>query len=79
MLDAPTPAPADAGDLEGFQPARRSAARTRSSQLAGKAFTAEQNSPANATLEAVQESVRAAHTADDWLSLWRSWILQVKP
>ena len=76
LQDAPPQASPELGELEGFQPARRSAARTRSGQMAGRAPGVEQGAPAN-LLQGLEGSMKTAQTPDEWLSLWRLWVLQV--
>lgn len=65
------------GESEGFQPARRSSARSRSGQLNTKGSSAEDRTPHGRLVKAIETGIKSAQTGEDWLNLWRLWILQV--
>ena len=68
----------EAPDPDGCQPAKRSVARSRSGHLASKVSGgAAEASPVSRLVQTVEQGLKGAITPADWLTLWRTWILQV--
>ncbi|KAK9801847.1 hypothetical protein WJX73_000895 [Symbiochloris irregularis] len=64
--------------LEGFTLARRSSAKSKSGWQTAKASRSEPESAAVAASRRIEQSLKGSATADDWLSLWRGWLLQIQ-
>ena len=64
-------------DLDGFQPARRSTVKHKSGQPVSKAWGSRESTVASKAVLVIEGGLKTAQSANDWLTLWRLWILQV--